>query len=193
MKIKCKKEVAKLKRTEENVCGNGRRVKFEEAFPIEERHRGDLEGRVSHECFSWLGRRGVVLEQSLQLCWLMLERRGTKQKMIEWWRPWKRGTSSVLLRTTDHFFRQFEFQVLGALGVRDVHHVLSISDGSASRMAGNHHLLPWRSSIRLCLGTAIGRSLREDHGQVNGDDVNTCVGEHGWLMMAMISISKERW
>ena len=85
----------------------------------------------------------------------------------------------MLLRTTDYFFRQVKLQVPGALGVRCPHYATKITDGSASRVAGNHHLLPWRSSIRLCLGTPIGRSLREDHGQVNGDDVNACVGEHG--------------
>ena len=72
-----------------------------------------------------------------------------------------------------------KLQVLGSLGVQDVHCAPGITDGSPPPMAGHDHLLPWGSSIHLCHLVIAGDPVRRNQDTVGGDDVKPCVGEHG--------------
>ena len=62
-----------------------------------------------------------------------------------------------------------KLQVLGALGGRDVHHAPSVTDGSTPPLVGNHHLLPWSSSIHLYLCWL----------EMPSRGIKPCVAEHG--------------
>ena len=84
--------------------GEGRRVKFQEAFPVQEMHRGDREKeRTSHTNvpLGWAvldsgAAKSLSLQQNLHLCWLRLARNVVAmQEMMERLRPWKRSTTFV--------------------------------------------------------------------------------------------------
>ena len=54
---------------------------------------------------------------------------------------------------------------------------------------GNDHLIPWSRSNHLCpWWLQSGDPAERNQGTVDGDDVKSCVGEHG---LEMISKSKE--
>ena len=124
-----------------NECkdkGKGRRVKFEEACPIQEVYRGDPKERKFHMNVP-LGR--AVRRPAKNVV--------AKQEMIALPRQWKRYTIFVI------------HQVASALEGQDVHDAPSVTDSSTPPLVGNDHLLQLGSSIHLYPGDSGWKSCQE--------------------------------
>ena len=150
--------------------GRGRRVKFEEAFPIQEVHR-DSDTRITHmnvpagwAVFDCGTQRGVCLVLNLQRCLHRpVSRKVVRQGTIEKSRPLKKKTFEASENVITSFIK---LHVPGALGGQDVHYVPSVTDGSTPPPEGHDHLFPWGSSIHLypddCWPEISARPLQRD-------------------------------
>ena len=135
--------------------GEGRRVKFEEAFSIQQVSCSRRQ-KVSHESVSWLGIAGLQRGDE-SFCNRIGSHVGSLLRE-------QRGPLATFNRKVEAVEEKYHFRGIGeqvvtsfiklqvrrALGGKDVLYAPCIS--STPPLAGNYHLVPWGSSIHLCTG-----------------------------------------
>ena len=141
--IELKKEVIEWPRR-----GKGRKVKFEEAFPIQEVCRGDPKERTSHMnvCLLWAvldcgAAKSLAGAESAAMLAQACEKRGRKagdDRKVEAVEE-KYHCRGIGAQQKTSFIR---LQVFRTLGGQNVHHAPSITDGTTAPSDGNDHLLP---------------------------------------------------
>ena len=126
----------------------GRKVKFEEAFPIQEVYRGDPKEGTSHMNVSLLwavldcgAAKSLAGAESAAMLAQACEKRGRKagdDRKVEAVEE-KYHCRGIGAQQKTSFIR---LQVPRTLGGQNVHHARNIFDGTTASLVGNDHLLP---------------------------------------------------